>query len=97
LIEDFVAKKVNVTRDHIVLHVNVSKMLLDEESHDVQLLRQMLSVHKVSFEKTVGILLEHHFMYLDSLYYLDVKKPVKLVIYCCFASTRWEQLQYLHP
>jgi hypothetical protein len=48
----------------------------------------MLSVHKVSFEKTVGILLEHHFMYLDSLYYLDVKKPVKLLIYCCFASTR---------
>jgi hypothetical protein len=34
LIEDFVAKKVNVTRDHIVLHVNVSKMLLDEESQD---------------------------------------------------------------
>ena len=34
LIEDFVAKKVNVTRDHIVLHVNVYKMLLDEESQD---------------------------------------------------------------
>jgi hypothetical protein len=66
LVEDFVAKDVIDTGDRIVLHLNVFKMLLDEESQDAQLLRQMLSVHKVSFKKTMGILIEHHFMYLDS-------------------------------
>jgi len=34
LVEDFLAKDVNDTGDRIVLHLNVSKMLLDEESQD---------------------------------------------------------------
>jgi hypothetical protein len=34
LVEDFVAKDVIDTGDRIVLHVNVFKMLLDEESQD---------------------------------------------------------------
>ena len=63
----------------------------------MQLLRQMLSVNKVSFEKTLDILREHHFMYLDSLCPCDQRKQVKLVIRCCFDPTRWEQLFYLHP
>ena len=97
MVEDFVVKDVIDTGDRIVLHLNVFKMLLDEESQDAQVLRQMLSFNKVSFEKTLGVLREHHFMYMDSLCPCDQRKKVKLVILCCFDPSRWEQLLYLDP
>ena len=81
------AKDVNVNfrnGDRIVLHVNVSKMLLDEEFQDAQLRRRLLSVHRVSFEKTMGLLREHPIMHLDSLCPCDPKNLVELVIHCCF-------------
>ena len=75
------AKDVNVnfkTGDCIVriLHVNVSKMLLDEEFQDAQLRRQLLYVPRVSFEKTMGLLREHPIMHLDSLCPCDRKSLV---------------------
>ena len=90
-------KDVNNTGDRIVLHVNVSKMLLDEESQDTQLLKRTLSVFRVGFEKTIDLLREHHFIYLDSLDFCDRDKLVKLVIHCCFDPPRWEQLRNLYP
>ena len=84
------AKDVNDTGDRIVLHVNVFKMLLDEESQDVQILRMILSVHKISFEKTLLITREHLLMNLDSFDPCDQSKLVKLVIHCCFEPSRWE-------
>ena len=72
-------------------------MLLDEESQNMQLLKKMLSVHKVSFEKTMDLLREHHIMYFDSLCLCDQRKEVKLVIHCWLDPSRWEQLLYLDP
>ena len=91
------AKEVNATGDRIVLHVNVSKMLLDEESHDARVLKQVLSSHRISLEKAMSVLREHPIMYLDSLDLSGRSKQVKLVIRCCFDPPRWEQLHYLHP
>ena len=90
-------KDVNDTGDRIVLHLNIPKMLLDKESPDYLLLRNMLSIHKVSYEKTMDLLREHHIMYLDSLCLCDQRKEVKLVIHCWFDPSRWEQLLYLDP
>jgi hypothetical protein len=63
-----VTKDVNDTGDRIVLHLNIPKMLLDKESPDYLLLRNMLSIHKVSFEKTMDLLREHHIMFFGEIF-----------------------------
>ena len=100
MVEDFVAKdvKLNFKARHLIaLHVNVHEMLLDEEYQDGQLRRWILSVPRVSFDKTVGLLREHPIMHLDSLCPCDRKSLVELVIHCCFDPPRGEQMLNLDP
>ena len=95
MVEDFLAKDVNDTGDCIVLHLNVFKMLLNEESPDAQVLRQILSSRKICFEKTLHVLREQKSMRLKKTFSYKYKRSFTVIILCYFDPTRWEQLSCL--